>query len=349
MKAFTNANPRDVAHAVTIMRQARQEHRSVAIAAGGSDLLGMMKDRLIAPDVLVSLKSIKGLDQVKATPGGGVTIGGLITLDALSTHALIRRQYPVLAEAAESVATPQIRNVATLAGNICQRPWCWYYRNGFPCLKNGGTTCYSISGENEFHAIFGGGPSYIVHPSDTAPALVALNATFRIVGPAGERVVPAADFFTLPSDDAARENVLKDDEVLAAIVLPAAQTGARSTYHKVLDREAWTHAVVSAAVVLDMNKDVCRSARIVLGGVAPIPWRLPEVEKMLAGQRVTPALAAKAGEAAIAGARPLAKNGYKVPMVRGMVSRTLRDLADRGLRPSASSGRPEALEGRNAD
>ena len=332
MKAFTNANPRDVAHAVTIMRQARQEHRSVAIAGGGSDLLGMMKDRLVTPDVLVSLKSIKGLDQVKAAPGGGVAIGGLITLDALSRHALIRSRYPVLAEAAESVATPQIRNVATLAGNICQRPWCWYYRNGFTCLKNGGTTCYSISGENEFHAIFGGGPSYIVHPSDTAPALVALDATFRLVGPAGERMVPAADFFTLPKDDAARENVLKDDEVLAAIVLPAARTSARSTYHKVLDREAWTHAVVSAAVVLDMNKDVCRGARIVLGGVAPIPWRLPEVEQMLAGQRVTPELAAKAGEAAIAGARPLAKNGYKVPMVRAMVARTIVSIADRGLR-----------------
>ena len=332
MKAFTNANPRDVAHAVTIMRQARQEHRSVAIAGGGSDLLGMMKDRLVTPDVLVSLKSIKGLDQVKAAPGGGVAIGGLITLDALSRHALIRSRYPVLAEAAESVATPQLRNVATLAGNICQRPWCWYYRNGFTCLKNGGTTCYSISGENEFHAIFGGGPSYIVHPSDTAPALVALDATFRLVGPAGERMVPAADFFTLPKDDAARENVLKDDEVLAAIVLPAARTSARSTYHKVLDREAWTHAVVSAAVVLDMNKDVCRGARIVLGGVAPIPWRLPEVEQMLAGQRVTPELAAKAGEAAIAGARPLAKNGYKVPMVRAMVARTIVSIADRGLR-----------------
>lgn len=329
MKSFTNANPRDVAHAVTIIRQARQEHRSVAIAGGGSDLLGMMKERLVTPDVLVSLKSIKGLDQVKAD-GAGVTIGGLITLDALTRHALIRRQYPVLAEAAESVATPQIRNAATLAGNICQRPWCWYYRNGFTCLKNGGTTCYSISGENEFHAIFGGGPSYIVHPSDTAPALVALDAKFRLVGPAGERTVPAADFFTLPKDDASRENVLKDGEMLASITLPAARPRARSTYHKVLDREAWTHAVVSAAIVLEMNEDVCLSARVVLGGVAPIPWRLREVEKLLAGQRVTPELAVKAGDAAIAGARPLAKNGYKVPLTRAMVSRTLLDIAGRG-------------------
>ena len=326
MKAFTNANPRDLTHAVTLIRDARQANRTVAIAGGGSDLLGMMKDRLVAPDVLVSLKSIKGLDQVKPAPGGGVTIGGLITLDALSRVAAVRERYAVLAAAAEGVATPQIRNAATLAGNICQRPWCWYYRNGFNCLKNGGTTCYSISGENQFHAIFGGGPSYIVHPSDTAPALVALDATFRIAGPAGERDVPAGEFFALPTADASRENVLKDGEVLASITLPPARKLARSTYHKILDREAWTHAVVSAAVMLDIEKGVCQRARVVLGGVAPIPWRLPEVEKMLTGQRLTPELAARAGEAAVSGARPLAKNGYKVPMVRAMVTRTLQGM-----------------------
>ena len=325
MKAFTNANARDLTQAITLVRQARDAHRSVALAGGGSDLLGMMKEGLVAPDVVVHLGSIKSLDRV--TVKNGVTIGGSTTLDALATNAAIRRDYRVLAEAAESVATPQIRNVATIAGNVCQRPWCWYYRNGFKCLKNGGTTCYSISGENEFHAIFGGGPSYIVHPSDTASALVALDATFRIVGPAGERRVAAADFFTLPTVDASRENVLKNDEVLAEIVVPARPAGTRSTYHKILDREAWTHAVVSAAVVLDMNKDVCRTARIVLGGVAPIPWRLPEVEKLLAGQRITPELAAAAGEAAVAGAKPLAKNAYKVPLTRNMVRRTLEDIA----------------------
>jgi xanthine dehydrogenase YagS FAD-binding subunit len=325
MKAFTNANPRDLAHAVTLIRQGRESNRAVAIAGGGSDLLGMMKERLVTPDLVVHLKAVKGLDQVRQAKDG-VTIGGLITLDALSAHPLIRKQYAVLAEAAEGVATPQIRNVATLAGNLNQRPWCWYYRNGFKCLKNGGTTCYSVSGENEFHAIFGGGPSYIVHPSDTAPALVALDATFRIVGPDGERRVLAAEFFTLPTVDPARENVLKDGEVLAEIVLSARAASTRSTYHKILDREAWTHAVVSAAVALDMNKDVVRSARVVLGGVAPIPWRLPEVEKLLAGQRITPELAAKAGDAAVAGARPLAKNGYKVPLTRNMVRRTLETI-----------------------
>jgi len=326
MKAFTNANAKDLTHAVALIRQARDAGKSVAVAGGGSDLLGMMKERLIAPDTLVSLRTIKGLDQLKAAPGGGVTIGGQMTLDALAGHATIRTRYTVLAESAQDVATPQIRNVATLAGNLVQRPWCWYYRNGFTCFKNGGNTCYSAAGENEFHAIFGGGPSYIVHPSDTAPALVALDATFHIVGPGGERTVKAADFFTLPTVDAAKENVLKDGEVLASITLPASVKERRSTYHKIMDREAWTHAVVSAAIVLDMDKDVCRSARVVLGGVAPIPWRLPEVEKALAGQRITKTLAAKAGDLAVAGARPLAKNGYKVPLTRAMVARTLETI-----------------------
>jgi len=326
MKAFTNARPRDLKHAATLAQQARRDGRTVAMAGGGSDVVGMMKDRLITPDVIVNLTSIKGLDQARAD-GGGLRIGGLMTLDAIARHAPIRERYRVLAEAAESVATPQIRNVATIAGNVCQRPWCWYYRNGFKCLKNGGTVCYSVTGENQFHAIFGGGPSYIVHPSDLAPALVALGARFRIVGPEAERVVAADEFFTLPTADPARENVLKDDEVLAEILLPAPVRGSRSAYHKVMDREAWTHALVSAAVVLEMDGDVCRTARLVLGGVAPIPWRLRGVEQILAGKRITPEVAALAGETAVAGARPLAKNGYKVPMTKALVRRALTGSA----------------------
>ena len=326
MKTFSNANPRDLPQVFTMIKQAQADGHSIAIAGGGSDLLGMVKERIVAPDVLINLKAIKGLDQV-AQAGGGVNIGGLITLDTLSQHPIIRRQYAVLAEAAESVATPQIRNAGTLAGNVCQRPWCWYYRNGFKCYKAGGNTCYSINGENQFHAIFGGGPSFIVHPSDTAPALVALDAKFRIVGPSGERTVAAADFFTLPQKDAAKENVLANDEVLASILLPAPRAGTRSTYHKVMDREAWTHAVVSVAVVLEMDGETCRSARVVLGGVAPIPWRVPEAEQVLTGQRITAELAAKAGEIAIAGAKPLRKNAYKLPLTKTVVRRTVQELA----------------------
>jgi xanthine dehydrogenase YagS FAD-binding subunit len=327
MKTFSNANPKDVREAVALLSQAHQQGRNASIVGGGSDLLGMVKERLVSPDVLVNLKAIRGLDRVE-TQSGKVKIGGLITLDALSHDAQIRKQYAVLAEAAESVGTPQIRNAGTLAGNVCQRPWCWYYRNGFPCLKNGGNKCFSVSGENQLHAIFGGGPSYIVHPSDTAPALVALDAEFHVSGPSGDRMIPAGQFFQLPRVDVARENVLANDDVLVAVTLPAARSSVRSTYHKVLDREAWTHAVVSVAIVLDVDKQVCRSARVVLGGVAPIPWRLPKVEAMLAGQRITPELAAQAGEAAVEGARPLAKNKYKVPLAKAVVKRTLVSLSN---------------------
>src|SRR4029077_18427800 len=219
MKALINRNPRDLRQAVTVAEQARSNGRQAMIAGGGSDLLGMVKERIVSPDVLIHLKSIKGMDQVTQARGS-VQIGGLITLDTLSHNPLILRDYAVLAEAAGSVATPQIRNAGTLAGNVCQRPWCWYFRNGFPCYKAGGNTCFSFTGENQFHAIFGGGPSYIVHPSDTAPALLPLDARFRVIGPAGERTVPSADFFVLPRQDAARENVLGTEDVLAAVLVP---------------------------------------------------------------------------------------------------------------------------------
>lgn len=328
MKTLTNINARDAKHAVALSQQARKDGQVAAFNGGGSDLLGMVKERIVSPDILVNLRTIKGLDQVSSARGM-LTVGGLITLDELSRNPQIRRDYAVLAEAAESIATPQIRNFGTLAGNVCQRPWCWYFRNGFPCYKAGGSQCFSITGENQFHAILGGGPSFIVHPSDTAPALLALDAIFRIEGPQGERFVPASNFFILPQRTPARENILADDEVLTGVDLPAPRPGTRSTYHKVLDREAWTHAVVSAAIVLEMEKTVCRSARIVLGGVAPIPWRVPAAEQLLIGKRITPELAAQVAETALAGAKPLRNNAYKVPLAKTIVRRTVLELTNR--------------------
>jgi len=328
MKTFSNANPRDVQQAVKLAQDAHKSGKAVSFSSGGSDLLGLVKERIVKPDVIVSLRGLSNANQIAAAPSG-LTIGGEATLDDISKHAAVKQQYAVLAEAAGSVATPQIRNVGTIAGNVAQRPWCWYFRNGFPCYKAGGNQCFSFAGENEFHAIFGGGPSYIVHPSDTAPALMALGATFRVVGPGGERRIPASEFFVLPRVNAQQENVLGNEDVIVSVQVPALKSGTRSTYTKILDREAWTHAVVSAAVVLEMDQQVVRRASVVLGGVAPIPWRLPEVEKMLSGQRLTEDLAAKAGEMAVAGARALSKNAYKIPLTKNMVKRTLVELSAR--------------------
>jgi xanthine dehydrogenase YagS FAD-binding subunit len=325
MKAFVNANPKDLRSAAGLLAQTRQAGKQAVVAGGGSDLLGMVKDELVAPDVLVNLKNVREMEGLRMD-SRGLRAGGLVTLDTLEHDAGVRARYTVLAQAAGSVGTPQIRNMGTLGGNLCQRPWCWYYRAGFKCFKNGGSRCYSVAGENQFHAIFGGGPSFIVHPSDTAPALVALGASFHLNGPGGARTVPAADFFVLPAANSASENILQPDEVLAEVRVPAPKSGTRSLYVKILDREAWTHAVVSAALVMEMAKDVCVSCRIVLGGVAPIPWRLTNVEKMLAGNKITPELASRAGQASTEGARPLAGNRYKLPLTQAMVRRALLTL-----------------------
>ena len=326
MKSFTNVNPKNRQEVMALLKKAAEEQQTASLAGGGSDLLGMIKDDLVAPDVVVNLKDLEGLREIEPH-SQGVRIGGLVTLQELSQHPLIRSQYTVLAEAAGTVATPQIRNVGTVAGNICQRPWCWYFRQGFPCFKHGGDRCYSVVGQNQLHAIFGGGPSFIVHPSDTAPALMALEARFRIAGPDGERVVPASDFFVLPREEVSRENILGPDEVLIEIELPPARQNVESTYVKIMDREAWTHAVLSVAAVLEIDQGVCRMARIVLGAVAPIPWHLPHVERMLVGQRITTELAGNAGQAAVSQAQPLAKNGYKIPLTEALVRRTLLSSA----------------------
>jgi xanthine dehydrogenase YagS FAD-binding subunit len=333
MKTFANRNPASLREAIDLARAARQAGQSVSFASGGTDLLQLVKDRIpnrpgsAAPDVLINLKTIPGMADLARGTSGGLSIGGLVALSRLAADAFVRDRFAALAEAAESVGSPQIRNVGTVAGNLVQRPWCWYYRNGFPCYKAGGDRCFSAGGENQLHAIFGGGPSYIVHPSDLAPALVAMGATFRVEGPGGERVLPAAEFFVLPRVDAEHENVLADDEVLVSVDVPPPSPTVRATYRKVMDRETWTHALASVAMVLDIQAGFCRDAHIVLGGVAPVPWSVPDAARLLIGQRVTAELAARVAAAAVADARPLARNAYKVPLTRGLVERTLLSLA----------------------
>jgi xanthine dehydrogenase YagS FAD-binding subunit len=322
MKALININANSIADAVVAAQQARSNGQSIAFSGGGTDLLQQLKDGTETCDVIINLRNVADADQVSSS-GSGTTVGGLITLEELSNSDVS----PVLAQAAASVATPQIRNVATLSGNLTQRPWCWYYRNGFSCYKAGGNECFSVVGENQQHAIFGGGPSFIVHPSDTAPALVALNASFVINGPDGERSLLAKDFFTLPSQNPQRENVLEEGELLSAVSIPAAAANTVSSYYKLMDREAWTHAEVSVAAVLSMDGNRVQAASIVLGGVATVPWKLQAVEDFLLGKQLTATVAQEAGVLAVANARPLAKNGHKVPMTSAAVEHALLSLA----------------------
>ncbi len=326
MKALTNINARSLTEAVAAASAVARTGRAFAFSGGGTDVLQQIKDGIDKADVIINLRTIRDARAVSVSPTETL-IGGLITLTDLAGHAALSAPWAVLREAAASVGTPQIRNVATLAGHITQRPWCWYYRNGFHCFKAGGSQCFSVHGENQQHAIFGGGPSFIVHPSDLAPALVALEATFEVAGLGGTRRIAAADFFVLPSQNPARENVLAATELLIGVRMPTPAAGVVSTYLKVTDRAAWTHAEVSAAVVLHMEGECIRTARVVLGGVAPMPWRLTEVEDFLRGTSLSAAAAGQAGALAIAHAQPLAKNGHKVPMTSAVVERALLRLA----------------------
>ena len=325
MKALTNINARSLADAVAAASAAAARGQAFAFSGGGTDLIQQIKDGTNQADVVINLRTVREARAVVVSPTE-TRIGGLITLSELAEHAALTGPWAVLREAAASVGTPQIRNAATLAGNITQRPWCWYYRNGFPCFKAGGSHCFSEHGEHQQHAIFAGGPSFSVHPSDLAPALVALGATFEVLGPDGPRHLSAAELFVLPSQNPARENTLGATDLLTGVRIPTPAVETVSTYLKITDRAAWTHAEVSVAVVLQGEGTRIQTASVVLGGVGPMPWRLPEVEQWLRGQALSAAVAGQAGALAIAHAQPLAKNGHKVPMTSAAVERALLRL-----------------------
>ena len=330
MKSFEWTNPASVSEAVKMLTVSTPGDIDEAPRpiAGGQDLLTTMKDYTSRPVRVVNLKNIRGLNQIKVN-GRGLAIGALVTLSELEEHADVRKSFPGLVEAAHSIATPQIRNLGTVGGNLCQRPRCWYFRlEEVNCLKKGGSECYAANGENKYNAIIGGGPSYIVHPSDLAPMLLALGASVNVVGTGGRRVIPLDKFFTLPSEgNIRRENVLKNDDIITEIVVPASPIAARSTYLKFKERESLDFALASAAVAVQTNGKTVRDARIVLGGVAPIPWRVPAAEKFVIGKSLTPDVLAQTAKIALADARPLEKNAYKVPLAQTLVRRALAKAA----------------------
>jgi xanthine dehydrogenase YagS FAD-binding subunit len=295
--------------------------------AGGTDLLGCLRDRVFGVDTVVSLSSLPELKGISERPDGSLRVGALTTLAELAGHPRIGERYAALAQGAASAASPQLRNQGTLGGNLCQRPRCWYFRGGFHCARQGGDTCYALSGENAQHALFGGSGCYVVHPSDTAAPLVALQARLAIVGPAGERIVPAESFFVPPARDLTRETVLGPGEVLVEVLLPPAVPGSASAYRKARAREVWDFALAGAAVAVRTSAHRVAECRVVLSGVAPIPWRSQAAEAALAGRRLDAAAAARASAAAIEGAEPMEHNGYKVPLLRTVVEDAVLALA----------------------
>jgi len=331
MKAFEWTNPKDINEAVKLLATSASTDMDEAPRpiAGGQDLLTTMKDYTSRPTRLVNLKNLRGMNRL-SLDSKGLTIGALITLNELEEHGGVRKVMPGLAEAAHSIATPQIRNLGTVGGNLCQRPRCWYFRlEEVNCLKKGGSECYAATGENKYNAIIGGGPSFIVHPSDLAPMLLAFGARVTVVGAGGKRVIPLDKFFTLPEQgNIRRENVLQNDDIITEVFVPASPLTEKSTYLKFKERDSLDFAMssVAAAVQFDGSKKV-KDARLALGGVAPIPWRVPAAEKFLIGKSLNPDVLAEAGRIALSEAKPLEKNAYKVPLTQTLVRRALTRTA----------------------
>lgn len=299
------------------------------VHAGGTDLLGCLRDNVFGALKLVSISALDELRGIRPSPDGGVRIGALATITQVEGNDLIKQNYRALAMAASEVASPQLRNQGTIGGNICQKPRCWYYRGEFHCLRKGGNLCYAFGGENQFHCIFGSDNiCCIVHPSDIAPALVAFGARARVLGPKGDRLVPLEKFHVPPSEDVERETVLEPGEIVTEIMLPPTTKGMRSSYRKVRARRSWDFALAGVALALVFKDGKVESGRVVLSGAAPIPWRSVAVEKVLVGRKLDAKTIARAAEAVVENAEPLSKNAYKIPLFRAIIEEELAKIAE---------------------
>ena len=315
-----------VANAMTVPPEGHGYSEVSVIKAGGIDLLDLIKEGLLAPSKVVNLKDVPGLDGVAEEADGGLRIGPMATLASLAAHPKVRADYPALADALGDSASPQIRNVATLGGNLLQRPRCWYLRShAFRCLRKGGGHCFAIHGENQYHAIFNNMPCAIVHPSTAATALVALGATVEITGAAGTaRRLLLENFFVPAERDMQRENDLGPREILTAIRLPKLAASVRMAYIKQGEKDSFDWPLADVAAVLDVDsRGVCRHASLVLGAAAPVPYRAGTAEAALTGKRVDEAAARQAARAALDGATPLSKNAYKLPLFEALVRRAI--------------------------
>jgi xanthine dehydrogenase YagS FAD-binding subunit len=291
---------------------------------GGTDLLVTIAEEISRPDVLIDLRTIPGNAAISEATGGGIRIGSATRIHDIARDPLVRAKYPALAESCDVVATPALRHMGTIGGNLCQRPRCWYFRRGVPCLKNGGTICPAVQGENQYLAILDAGPCYIVHPSDPAVALTALDATLELTSASGARTVSIDRFYTLPSERLDGETVLAPEEFISAVCLPPASAGGNQRYHKLMQRETWDFALVSVAGCKRPDGEV----RLVLGGVAPRPYRVnSSVEEDVSSGGLDEDTIATLADRALLDARPMSKNEYKLDLAAALLRRVIGEIA----------------------
>jgi xanthine dehydrogenase YagS FAD-binding subunit len=318
MNRFEWVNPTSIEQAVDLLGS------GAALKAGGVDLMDLLKERLIEPKRLVNLRAVPGLDRIESGPEG-LRLGPLVTLARLADDPAVNGgSYRALAQAAGHAATPQIRNVATVGGNLLQRPRCWYFRSeAFECRKKGGSRCFAIEGENAYHAVMGNKTCAAVHPSAAAVALVALGARLELISPEGRREVALESFFVAPEADVRRENALGEREIMSKIVVPPPPAGARSAYMKQGEKESYDWPLAEVAVFLEADGGRCKRASIVLGAAAPVPYRARAAEAQLSGKTIDEATAREAAKAALSGATPLSQNAYKLKIFEAVVRRTI--------------------------
>lgn len=329
MRAFEYASPATKEQAVNLLGNSWDD----AVLAGGTDLLSMMKDDITSPKRVVNIKDIPELRGIKFSAKDGLRIGALVTIQELVDAADVRQKYSAISKTASEIAGPQIRNMATVGGNLCQRPRCWYYRAGFGLLaKDEKGEPLVPSGDNRYHAILGNsGPAYFVSPSTLAPLFIAMGATVRLYGPKGKRQIPLEKFFRIPQSDAEREHDLMPNEIVTEVIVPPLG-GARCATYEVRQKDAMDWPLALASVALNMSGDKVTAARVVLGHVAPVPWRSPEAEAALAGKSISEEVAKAAGDQAVANAKSLGQNGYKIQLARVAVKRAILEAAKGGAR-----------------
>lgn len=321
MERFEYAHPSSKKEAIGLLGSTWSD---VAILAGGTDLLSLMKEYVVTPKRVVNIKNVEGLNGIQSN-AEGLIIGALVTMEELLDDKTIRSEFPALTHAAEGISSPQIRALGTVGGDLCQRPRCWYFRNGYGLLaKDESGKSLVPEGENRYHAILdNSGPAYFVNPSSLAPALIALDAKLQLLGPKGQREVRVADFFVTPKSDHEREYVLQHNEVVANITIPTSSRGLRSATYEVRHKTALDWPLAAAAVAVKLEGGKVSAGKIVLGHVAPIPWQAHEAAKELTGKAINESVAASAGEAAVRGAKPLSQNAYKVKLAKVAVKRAL--------------------------